>query len=103
MASDFPDALAYPWVNDPGVEIALHYTERICEAAGLSLQELWEDETPLLLSRLERNERAEAASPAERLKIWLDNYVVRGSFDDRTLVAVHLPAADRECPAVTEG
>ena len=98
-----PDSLGYPWVNDPSVEISLHYTERICQAAGLSLRDLWEDETPLLLSRLELDGRMEAASPAERLKIWLDNYVVRGSFDDRTLVAVHLPAADRECPAVTEG
>lgn len=98
-----PDALTYPWVNDPDVEIALHYTERICEAAGLSLQELWEDETPLLLSRLERNERAEAASPAERLKIWLDNYVVRGSFDDRTLVIAHTePQNCRECPAAAK-
>lgn len=97
-----PDSLGYPWINDPSVEIALHYTERICQTAGLSLRELWEDETPLLLSRLELDGRIEAASPAERLKIWLDNYVVRGSFDDRTLVAVHLPAATRECPAVTE-
>jgi len=97
-----PDALAYPWINEPSVEIALHDTERICQAAELSLQELWEDETPLLLSRLELDERIEAASPAERLKIWLDNYVVRGSFDDRTLVAVHFPTAAREFPAAAE-
>ena len=53
---------------------------------GLTPAELWEDGTPLALSRLELDEQMEAASPAERLKIWLDNYVVRGSFDDRTLV-----------------
>lgn len=97
-----PDSLAYPWINDPGVEIALHDTERICQAAGLSLRELWEDETPLLLSRLGLDERIKAAPPAERLKIWLDNYVVRGSFDDRTLVIAHLPPAGGECPADTK-
>lgn len=97
-----PDSLGYPWVNEPSVEIALHYTERICQQAGLSLRELWEDETALLLSRLELDGSVEAASPAERLKIWLDNYVVRGSFDDRTLVIAHLPAAQGECPADTQ-
>ena len=95
-------ALPISWINDPGVEIALHDTERICQAAGLSLRELWEDETPLLLSRLGLDERIKAAPPAERLKIWLDNYVVRGSFDDRTLVIAHLPPAGGECPADTK-
>jgi hypothetical protein len=33
-------------------------------------------------------ERAEAASPEERLRRWLDAYHVRGSFDDRTLVVL---------------
>ena len=34
---------------------------------------------------------AGAASPkhAERLRLWLDAYQVRGSFDDRTLVVLH--------------
>ena len=32
----------------------------------------------------------DAANKAEKLKIWLDNYVERGSFDDRTLVIVKL-------------
>ncbi len=29
------------------------------------------------------------ATPAERLRLWLDAYHVRGSFDDRTLVCIH--------------
>jgi hypothetical protein len=29
------------------------------------------------------------ADPAERLRLWLDAYQVRGSFDDRTLVILH--------------
>jgi hypothetical protein len=30
-----------------------------------------------------------ALPPAERLRLWLDAYQVRGSFDDRTLVVLH--------------
>jgi hypothetical protein len=30
-----------------------------------------------------------AAAPQDRLKLWLDAYQVRGSFDDRTLVVLH--------------
>jgi len=32
---------------------------------------------------------ARADSPQDRLKLWLDAYQVRGSFDDRTLVVLH--------------
>ena len=32
----------------------------------------------------------ELKDPSKRLQIWLDNYVERGSFDDRTLVIVRM-------------
>ncbi|NER50981.1 MAG: protein phosphatase 2C domain-containing protein, partial [Symploca sp. SIO1A3] len=35
----------------------------------------------------------EAQPPEERLRIWLDSYQVRGSFDDRTLVVLYSEAA----------
>jgi hypothetical protein len=35
----------------------------------------------------------QAAAPAERLRLWLDSYQVRGSFDDRTLVVLHCGGA----------
>ena len=85
-----PDPLVYPWVNDQSVKISLHYTTRICEAFGLSLEELWADPAVLELARLELDDRLRAAPPAERLKLWLDNYVERGSFDDRTLVIAQI-------------
>lgn len=81
-----PEPIAYPWVNDQSVKIALHYTDRICEAEGLSLEDIWRDPTVLSLSRMYLDERMEAASADKRLLMWLDNYVQRGSFDDRTLV-----------------
>ncbi|MDE7244677.1 MAG: protein phosphatase 2C domain-containing protein [Oscillospiraceae bacterium] len=83
-----PDPLEYPWVNDPSVPVALHYAQRLCDAAGLTLQDLWDDR--IILRCLEPEGRMKAASPKERLKIWLDNYVVRGSFDDRTLVIAQI-------------
>lgn len=76
---------AYPWVNDQSVQVPLHYTRRDL-AAGLTAEELWQDRTALALAGLELEGLPE--DPGERLLRWLDNYVERGSFDDRTLVAV---------------
>ena len=86
-----PDPLAYPWVNDPKVMVAVHYTKRICQSAGLSLEDLWNDPSVLALARYELEEgQKEAVDPGQRLQAWLDNYVERGSFDDRTLVVAGL-------------
>lgn len=85
-----PDPISYPWVNDQKVQVALQYTKRICESTGLSLEDLWKDSTAISLAKLEMEDMEKIANPSERLKIWLDNYVERGSFDDRTLVVVQL-------------
>ncbi|NCB70382.1 MAG: protein phosphatase 2C domain-containing protein [Clostridia bacterium] len=85
-----PDPLSYPWVNDQKVQISLQYTKRICESTGLSLEDLWRDSTALSLAKLEVEDMDRIKDPSERLRIWLDNYVERGSFDDRTLVVVQL-------------
>lgn len=83
-----PDPLVYPWVNDQNVKIPIQYTNRILESTGLTLEDLWKDPTALNLARLELEENEKNTDPSEKLKIWLDNYVERGSFDDRTLVVV---------------
>ncbi len=87
-----PDPLEFPWVNDQQVLVPVQYTRRICAAMGLSLEDLWNDPTALELARMELlgMRRPEASDAGEQLKIWLDNYAERGSFDDRTLVAVTL-------------
>lgn len=90
MFKKLPSPLEYPWVNDPGVNIALHYTSRLCEESGITLAQLWEDPVLLALCQLELDAHMESANPGERLKLWLDNYVVRGSFDDRTLVIAQI-------------
>lgn len=83
-----PDPLVYPWVNDQNVLIGLQYTNRILKAAGLTLEEIWKNPAILALVRLELEEINKIEDPSEKLKVWLDNYVERGSFDDRTLVLI---------------
>ena len=89
MFKRIPDPLVYPWVNDKSVKVPVQYTKRITEALGLTLEEIFTDRTAAYLAGLEIK-YGEDLSQEEKLKIWLDNYVERGSFDDRTLVVVSI-------------
>lgn len=84
LFKQIPSPLAFPWVNDQNIRVPIQYTRRICAALGLTLADIWQDKTALNLARLELP--PPSGSAAERLQLWLDNYVERGSFDDRTLV-----------------
>ncbi|MDR0920678.1 MAG: protein phosphatase 2C domain-containing protein [Oscillospiraceae bacterium] len=84
-----PRPMAYPWVNDPDVKISLQYTSNICNALGKPLSYLWENRG--ILSYYTRYVSTNnVKDKGERLLMWLDNYVERGSFDDRTLVILQL-------------
>lgn len=85
-----PDPILYPWVNDKSVTVPIQYTNRICDTMGVSLEELWEDRSILGLASLELKEAIPTSDMGERLRVWLDNYYERGSFDDRTLVVMQL-------------
>lgn len=85
-----PDPSAYPWVNDQNVRIPLHYTDRICKALSLTPEDVWNDPLVLPFARRDMDERIKNAPPGKRLELWLDHYVRRGSFDDRTLVIAKL-------------
>lgn len=85
-----PDPSAYPWVNDQSVKIPLYYTGRICLELSLTSEAVWNDPLALKLAWKLMGGRMKNASRSERLEIWLDNYVQRGSFDDRTLVIAKL-------------
>lgn len=85
-----PEPVSYPWVNDQSIQTPLHYTRRILEGTGLTLEELWKKREILYLARRELKGLPGLANPEERLQYWLDNYVERGSFDDRTLVAIEI-------------
>ena len=90
LIRSIPDPTGYPWVNDHSVQIPLHYTKTILQATGLTLEELWEEKTIVSIAAAAVKEGMSCTDPAERMKLWLDNYVERGSFDDRTLVAVKI-------------
>ena len=86
LFKQIPSPVAYPWVNDKSIKVPLQYTKKICEKINLSLEDIWSDRTVLDLAAIELKNMADLSDPSERLKVWLDNYVERGSFDDRTLV-----------------
>lgn len=80
-----PEPSVYPWVNDKSVMVAANYTNKICRETGLTFENIWNAPEILEAAAAKLGVFSEE-NAAERLKVWLDNYVERGSFDDRTLV-----------------
>lgn len=80
-----PEPSVYPWVNDKSVMVAANYTNKICRETGLTFENIWNAPEILEAAAAKLGDFLEE-NAAERLKVWLDNYVERGSFDDRTLV-----------------
>lgn len=87
-----PDPVAYPWVNNQDIEVALQYANRIMEESGKTAEDLWDVRSHVFTRARRALEKVDKLpdSTAERLSRWLDNYVERGSFDDRTLVVAQL-------------
>jgi hypothetical protein len=60
----------------------------IAEQLGKTPTEIWSN--PNLLDYFAKGAPVcPSPDPSERLRLWLDNYHVRGSFDDRTLIAMY--------------
>jgi hypothetical protein len=85
LARTIPRPITYPWVNDPKVKVSLQYSNRISENMNRPLEFLW-DNIGLLSYYTRYVTTSQVKDKGDRLKTWLDNYVERGSFDDRTLV-----------------
>jgi hypothetical protein len=66
--------------------VSIQYTRDFCELNKIDLREMWEKYQPYLGVMMQEMEQVQGKNAATRLKDWLDNYVIRGSFDDRTLV-----------------
>ena len=79
-----PQPTTFPWVNDKEQHIALQYASRMCRKIPTTEECLWQNAHVLALAAEDTSLKG-VDSHAERLKIWLDNYVTRASFDDRTL------------------
>lgn len=81
----------YLCMKNPAIKTGLFYSRRIQKKTGLDFQQLFKKRLALRkkieeeFSCLEIWQKKED----ERLAFWLDNYVERGSFDDRTLVIWH--------------
>lgn len=82
-----PDPRAYPRVDDSEKHelVPIQYTSELCNECGLSLEQIWENPEPLL-AMAQKITFNKFCNSSTRLKEWLDNYTIRGSFDDRTLV-----------------
>jgi hypothetical protein len=79
--------------------VPVKYVERYLSAAALTAEALLaapEQLHPLLAIEPCLAPPEEVAAQAERLLAWLDAYVVRGSYDDRTLVIYERPAKSSE-------
>ncbi len=89
-AKNIPLPAAYPWVNDSDVKYALQYAKNIISANDMTLGQLWDNKALQKKASLAAHGIVHEKERAEMLKVWLDNYVERGSFDDRTLLAVNV-------------
>ena len=85
-----PQPVEYPWVNDGDVKYALQYTKNVLVETGMTLEQLWSDKYAQRKASLASFDIVHDKDKAEMLKIWLDNYVERGSFDDRTLLIINI-------------
>ena len=84
LLRSLPKPLAFPWINDKEKRIALQCTERLCRDLPTTQETLWRNAHVLSLA-VEDTSLKDIDSRARRLEVWLDNYMARGSFDDRTL------------------
>lgn len=85
---------AYPWVNDPTQTLSLYSMEEIFAQTGLSLADAWKLQALWCHSAAIARPLRQLDAPEQRLCKWLDHYVRRGSFDDRTLVALSFEGGD---------
>lgn len=84
-----PEPVSYPWVNDGDVLYALQYAKNVLSETGLTLEDLWKNKALQKKASLSGFGIVHEKDCAEMLTVWLDNYVERGSFDDRTLLMIN--------------
>lgn len=87
-----PSPVAYPWVNDGDVSYSLQYVKNILSENNIELAELWKQRKDGFVKKasLSAFDISNGSEKVDRLMVWLDNYVERGSFDDRTLVIINV-------------
>ncbi len=76
---------------EPRTAVWLKSAEMYAEKLGITVDELLKQPAALAAGTLAKGS-IPGSTPEERLRLWLDAYHVRGSFDDRTLVVMHREA-----------
>lgn len=90
-AGEDPAPIRYRSVSMSQQSVALQYAKQLLSPdAPESVNGLWDKREMLRCHSLEAFRMNIGDSPEERLRVWLDNYNERGSFDDRTLTVVRL-------------
>ncbi|MBD5130944.1 MAG: hypothetical protein HDT43_13620 [Ruminococcaceae bacterium] len=71
--------------------VALQYAKQLLgDKSEAAMSALWDKRDMLWCHSLEAFRMNIGDTPEERLRVWLDNYNERGSFDDRTLTVIRL-------------
>ena len=86
-----PAPIRFKSVSASQQSVALQYSKQLLsEKSEEAVNALWDKREMLYCHSLDAFRMNIGDTPEERLRVWLDNYNERGSFDDRTLVAVKI-------------
>lgn len=86
-----PAPIRFKSVSLSQTSVALQYAKQLLtDKTDDAINALWDKRGMLRCHSLEAFRMNIGDTPEERLRVWLDNYNERGSFDDRTLVVVSL-------------
>lgn len=86
-----PAPIRFKSVSPSQQSVALQYSKQLLsEKSDSAVNALWDKREALFCHSLEAFRMNIGDTADERLCTWLDNYNERGSFDDRTLVAVRI-------------
>ena len=94
-AGEDPAPIRFHSVSMSRQSVALQYAKQLLpDSSPDAINALWNKRAALRCHSLEAFRMNIGDTPEERLRVWLDNYNERGSFDDRTLVVVRLKNHD---------
>lgn len=84
-----PAPIRFRSVSLSQMSVALQYAKQmLSDKSDAAINALWDKREMLRCHSLEAFRMNIGDTPEERLRVWLDNYNERGSFDDRTLVII---------------
>lgn len=97
-AGEDPAPIRYRSVSMSQRSVALQYAKQLLNPDDPNaMNALWDKREMLRCHSLEAFRMNIGDSPEERLRVWLDNYNERGSFDDRAITVIRLPKDEKDC------